>query len=61
MDFQIADEQIKLCQVCYEEEMDALFFPCGHVCACLGCARQVDICPVCRDAVKKAVRVRMTV
>ncbi|OAL22805.1 hypothetical protein AYO22_06713 [Fonsecaea multimorphosa] len=29
--WQVADEQADLCQICYGNEIDALFFDCGHV------------------------------
>lgn len=54
--WQVADEQADLCQICYGEEIDALFFDCGHVCACVECARQCDICPICRKTVKQVVK-----
>ena len=52
--WEVADEEMGLCQICYTEDQDALFYPCGHVCACVECAKQVDSCPMCR---KKAVSV----
>ncbi|KAL8652019.1 MAG: hypothetical protein Q9226_004443 [Calogaya cf. arnoldii] len=52
MNYEVADEELAMCKICYESEMDALFFDCGHVVACEECARQVDICPVCRKNVK---------
>ncbi|KAI9710444.1 MAG: hypothetical protein M1812_007412 [Candelaria pacifica] len=60
MTFQVSDEEERLCQICYETEMDALFYDCGHVCACLDCARQVDSCPVCRRNVIAVVRIFRT-
>lgn len=57
MYFEVADEEMELCQICYEEEVDGLFYDCGHVCACMGCAKRLDTCPVCRRAVKDVVRV----
>jgi len=54
--WQVADEQADLCQICYGEEIDALFFDCGHVCSCVECARQCDICPICRRSVKSVVK-----
>ncbi|KAK4692119.1 hypothetical protein P7C71_g5021, partial [Lecanoromycetidae sp. Uapishka_2] len=60
MDFQVADEEMALCKICYEGEMDALFYDCGHVVACEECARQVDVCPVCRRAVRAVVRIWRT-
>ena len=57
MQFEVADEEMALCKICYEGEMDALFYECGHVVACEECARQVDICPVCRRTVRAVVRI----
>lgn len=54
--WQVADEQADLCQICYGEEIDALFFDCGHVCSCVECARQCEICPICRRSVKSVVK-----
>ena len=54
--WQVADEQADLCQICYGNEIDALFFDCGHVCACVECARQCDLCPICRKSVKQVVK-----
>ncbi|KEF58147.1 uncharacterized protein A1O9_06071 [Exophiala aquamarina CBS 119918] len=54
--WQVADEQADLCQICYSEEIDALFFDCGHICSCVECARQCEICPICRRSVKQVVK-----
>ncbi|KAK5937109.1 hypothetical protein PMZ80_010650 [Knufia obscura] len=55
-----ADQQASLCQVCYFEEVDALFYRCGHVVACFACARQCASegggCPVCRKPVESVVK-----
>lgn len=55
--WEVADEEMDLCQICYGEEQDALFYDCGHVCACVTCAREVDICPICRKNVIKVVKI----
>lgn len=54
--WQVADEQADLCQICYGDEIDALFFDCGHVCACVECAKQCEQCPICRKPVKQVVK-----
>ncbi|KAI9763004.1 MAG: hypothetical protein M4579_000067 [Chaenotheca gracillima] len=56
MHYLVSDEEQNLCQICYEDEMDCLFYDCGHVCACVGCAKQVDTCPVCRKPVISVVK-----
>jgi hypothetical protein len=58
--WEVADEEMDLCQICYGEEQDALFYDCGHVCACVSCARQVDICPICRKNVISVVKIFKT-
>lgn len=58
--WEVADEETDLCQICYGEEQDALFFDCGHVCACVGCAKQVDICPICRKNILSVVKIYRT-
>ncbi|KMP03494.1 hypothetical protein DIZ76_013124 [Coccidioides immitis] len=55
--WEVADEEMDLCQICYSENQDSLFYSCGHVCACLSCARQVDICPMCRKKVLNVVKI----
>ncbi|MCJ1440037.1 MAG: hypothetical protein MMC23_000519 [Stictis urceolatum] len=61
MTYEVADEEMQLCKICYENEMDALFFRCGHVAACENCARQVSDCPVCRKPVEHVVKIFRTV
>ncbi|KAF2142737.1 uncharacterized protein K452DRAFT_307666 [Aplosporella prunicola CBS 121167] len=51
-----AEQEERLCRICWEEAADAAFYDCGHVVACLACARRVDQCPVCRRRVLAAMR-----
>ncbi|KAL6720276.1 hypothetical protein ACLMJK_002197 [Lecanora helva] len=60
MTYEVADETQNFCRICYEAEMNALFYECGHVVACEECARQVDECPVCRRNVRAVVRIWQT-
>lgn len=58
--WEVADQQAALCQVCYFEEVDALFYRCGHVVACYPCAKQCvsesNGCPVCRKPIEAVVK-----
>ena len=54
--WEVADEEGDMCQICYSDEIDALFYDCGHVCACYECAKQVEACPICRKNVRHVVR-----
>ncbi|KAL8969601.1 MAG: hypothetical protein Q9183_001925 [Haloplaca sp. 2 TL-2023] len=60
MKYEVADEEVAMCKICYEGEMDAIFYDCGHVVACLECARQVESCPVCRKGVRGVCRIFKT-
>lgn len=54
--WKVAQETERLCRICWEESAEAAFYDCGHVVACLGCARQVQNCPVCRKRVLSAMK-----
>lgn len=41
-----------LCKICYDEEMGIVFSPCGHMVACVKCARQLQSCAVCREKIQ---------
>ncbi|OAL50970.1 DS-domain-containing protein [Pyrenochaeta sp. DS3sAY3a] len=51
-----AQEAERLCRICYDVDADAAFYDCGHVVACLACARELQTCPVCRKRVLSAMR-----
>ncbi|CAG5028204.1 unnamed protein product [Parnassius apollo] len=52
----VAVEDSKLCKICYAEERNVCFVPCGHVVACAKCALSTDKCPMCRRTFTNAVR-----
>ena len=42
------------CVVCWENLLQVALVPCGHVCVCISCSSELDVCPMCRgDAVMK--------
>lgn len=49
-------EDTKLCKICYNEERNVCFVPCGHVVACAKCSLSTDKCPMCRRTFTDAVR-----
>ena len=57
MYFEMADEDLETCRICYEAPIDALFYRCGHVVACEECAKQVEVCPICRTPVGAVVKI----
>ncbi|KAG8384311.1 hypothetical protein BUALT_Bualt04G0105100 [Buddleja alternifolia] len=51
----------KICVICYDDQRNCFFFPCGHCVTCHTCAHRImkdenKTCPICRryiDKVKK--------
>ncbi|XP_057337724.1 E3 ubiquitin-protein ligase XIAP-like [Microplitis mediator] len=41
----------RTCKICYEEELGIIFFPCGHVVACIKCTPAITTCVVCRGPI----------
>ncbi|THW46793.1 hypothetical protein D6D22_02947 [Aureobasidium pullulans] len=54
--WKMSEEESKACRICFGAEADAAFYDCGHVVACLSCARRVEDCPVCRRRIRDVVR-----
>ncbi|KAF1813165.1 hypothetical protein P152DRAFT_457525 [Eremomyces bilateralis CBS 781.70] len=54
--WKVAQEMERMCRVCWEEAADAAFYDCGHVVACLPCAKRMDNCPVCRRRVVNSMK-----
>ena len=49
----------KLCIICFNNEKNAVFEPCGHVCCCFNCAKALinKNCPICRSFCNNIVRI----
>lgn len=45
-----------LCVICLEEDYNAVFVPCGHMCCCTSCTPQLTSCPLCRRRIDQVVR-----
>lgn len=45
-----------LCVICLEQEYNAVFIPCGHMCSCTSCSTQLLNCPLCRRRIEQVVR-----
>lgn len=45
------------CVVCMERKCDIIFLPCGHLCACSVCDRDLTSCPLCRSAIAQRVKI----
>ena len=47
----------KLCKICYENEFNMVFLPCGHVTTCTKCAERLFRCPICRSYIENYHRI----
>ncbi|XP_024361279.1 E3 ubiquitin-protein ligase SP1 [Physcomitrium patens] len=45
-----------LCVICLEQDYNAVFLPCGHMCCCTSCSAQLTSCPLCRRHIDKFVK-----
>ncbi|XP_077219408.1 E3 Ubiquitin ligase family protein [Tasmannia lanceolata] len=45
-----------LCVICLEQEYNAVFVPCGHMCCCTSCSSHLTTCPLCRRRIEQVVR-----
>ncbi|KAH9563027.1 hypothetical protein CY35_05G103500 [Sphagnum magellanicum] len=45
-----------LCVICLEQDYNAVFVPCGHMCCCVSCSAQLTTCPLCRHHIDQLVR-----
>ncbi|CAF0971916.1 unnamed protein product [Rotaria sordida] len=45
------------CKVCLDAEANCAFIECGHIVSCLNCAKLLTRCPICRETIKRTLRV----
>ncbi|KAJ6399975.1 hypothetical protein OIU84_015602 [Salix udensis] len=51
----------KLCVICYDDQRNCFFVPCGHCATCYDCAQRImeednKMCPICRRLIHKVRR-----
>lgn len=44
------------CKICFEKPADCVILECGHICACMGCAQPLKLCPMCRQPIARVVK-----
>lgn len=47
----------KICKICYVNEYNTVFLPCGHVVACVECASSLLACPICKKPYTDITRI----
>lgn len=49
------------CKICFDMKINCVILPCGHLCICMNCSRQLSKrsgkCPVCRGPIQQAKQV----
>lgn len=45
------DENNNECCICFENEKNSVFIPCGHYYCCMSCSKQIKKCPICRNSI----------
>ncbi|XWS46777.1 hypothetical protein CRYUN_Cryun14cG0097200 [Craigia yunnanensis] len=46
-----------LCVICLEQDYNAVFIQCGHMCCCTTCSSNLTNCPLCRRRIEQVVKV----
>lgn len=47
-------QESEQCAICMERPKNQFFQPCGHVCCCQVCVKNVRDCPLCRSPIQQA-------
>uniref|UniRef100_A0A182NKN3 RING-type domain-containing protein n=1 Tax=Anopheles dirus TaxID=7168 RepID=A0A182NKN3_9DIPT len=50
----------KICKICFVNEYNTAFMPCGHVIACAKCASSVSKCPLCQQPFINVLRLYLS-
>ncbi len=43
------------CVVCMDQKSEIIFSPCGHLCSCASCGKQLSKCCICRTEIKHQI------
>lgn len=46
----VEKRELSTCCICYENNVNSIFLPCGHICCCDKC-ETIDYCPFCREKI----------
>jgi hypothetical protein len=44
------------CKICMENAIDCVILWCGHIATCLGCAKRLCRCPICRRKITRVTK-----
>ncbi|XP_055329646.1 clathrin heavy chain 1-like isoform X2 [Paramacrobiotus metropolitanus] len=49
-------QDVNCCRICEDHPKDVTFAPCGHMVACMGCAQELSVCPICRRPIDLKIK-----
>lgn len=49
--------ELMKCKICYQNDYNTVFLPCGHTLSCIQCALTVKKCPLCRKPIYKKIKI----
>ena len=46
------------CKICFDNEIDSVFVPCGHIVSCMKCGLRFDSkqCPICKEQISMVLK-----
>lgn len=47
----------KSCKICFSNNFNTIFLPCGHIACCAKCASSITKCPICQKPLEQVMRV----
>ena len=47
----IVKRELSKCCICYDNNVNIIFLPCGHICCCYHCINTMEKCPLCRESI----------
>jgi hypothetical protein len=53
----LPEEDDSLCIICYDNPKEYAIVPCGHLCVCDTCVKQLSHCPICRVPKQNVLRI----
>ncbi len=51
------NEDEDLCKICMLNELECVFYDCGHMICCMNCSKSLINCPVCRNKIIQSIKV----
>jgi len=44
------------CKICFENRIDCVIIPCGHISICINCSVGLKLCPMCRQDIVQVIK-----